>query len=243
MSKKLLLIIPFYNEASRIDLTTYNHAFQQYTDCDFLLVNDGSSDNTASVIKDLSDKHPNVTALDLKVNKGKAEAIRQAVLHSKNKSYTHIGYLDADLATPFDEFFRIWDFAQKNPLYSFVMGSRVKKLGSDITRYSYRHYSGRIFATIASKLILKAPVYDTQCGAKIINYDLAITLFEKPFITKWVFDLELLLRYKAIEKHYLHKIFEYGLSVWIEKGDSKITFKDLLGFPYQLVKIYFAYGK
>ncbi|QEE51286.1 glycosyltransferase [Flavobacterium alkalisoli] len=243
MDKKLLLIIPFYNEASRIERDTFTQAFTSHANCDFLLVNDGSSDNTALILNKLSDKFPNATALDLKKNGGKAEAIRQAVLYSKDKSYTHIGYLDADLATPFDEFFRIWEFACKNPNYTFVMGSRIKKLGSDITRYSYRHYSGRIFATIASKLILKAPVYDTQCGAKIITHDLAATLFEKPFITKWVFDLELLLRYREIEKNYLHKIFEYGLSIWIEKGDSKITFKDLLGFPYQLVKIHFAYGK
>src|SRR5690606_35022187 len=183
MNKKLLLIIPFYNEASRIDLATYNHAFQHYPDCDFLLVNDGSSDNTASVIKNLSDKKPNTTVLDLKVNGGKAEAIRQAVLHSKNKNYTHIGYLDADLATPFDEFFRMWKFIHKYSNYIFVIDSRINKLRSDITLYSYRHYSGRILGTIASKLILKAPVYDTQCGAKNINYEQAITLFDKPFIT------------------------------------------------------------
>lgn len=239
----LLLIIPFYNEESRIAPDNFITAFAQFPNCTFLLVNDGSTDNTAIRLDELSSDHSNVKVLHLKANAGKAEAIRQAVLHNRDSSHNYIGYIDADLATPFSEIFKIEQYANTHPQFSFLMGSRIKKLGSTIVRYPYRHYLGRIFATIVSQFILKTPVYDTQCGAKIIKKELAVSLFEKPFITRWLFDIELLLRYKKQDEGYASFVYEYSLGIWIEQGKSKIRLKDFLGFPYQLIKIHYAHNK
>lgn len=240
MEQKTLLLIPFYNEALRIAHHELTAAFSGYPDTGFLLVNDGSTDNTALMIDDYAARFTNVTALHLPRNAGKAEAVRQGVLSPYTAGFDYIGYLDADLSTPVSELIKMTDFAVANPGYSFIMGSRIKKLGSNITRYAKRHYFGRVFATITSNWILRAPVYDTQCGAKIIHAPLAKSLFTAPFITRWVFDVELLLRYK---KQYgsLNGVYEYSLAEWTEKGQSKITFKDFLGFPWQLIKIYRAY--
>ncbi|WP_129751878.1 hypothetical protein [Flavobacterium beibuense] len=71
MDKKLSLTIPFYNEVSRIERYTFTQAFTSNADCDFLLVNDDSSDNTFLILNELSVPNSNSTALDLKKNGGK----------------------------------------------------------------------------------------------------------------------------------------------------------------------------
>jgi glycosyltransferase involved in cell wall biosynthesis len=240
---KLLLIIPFFNEASRIENQELPDAFLEYNDVDFLLVNDGSNDSTGAILDKLLINTPNVQVLHLSPNTGKGEAIRRGVLHTDINTYAYIGYLDADLATPVEELVNMKLFADKNEQYLFFMGSRIKKLGSNITRYTYRHYFGRIFATIVSKVILKAAVYDTQCGAKIIEGRLAQELFEQPFYTKWLFDIELLLRYRKKDPLYLSKVYEYALGTWTEKGNSKIKLTDLIALPLQLIKVANSYGK
>ena len=240
-SAKALFIIPCFNEGNRMFGTELSSAFEKYSSIDFLLVDDGSTDSTATILEAFNQKHTNVTSLLLPKNVGKAEAIRSGVTAHSRKEYAYIGYLDADMATPISELVAILDFAQKKINYRFLMGSRIKRLGSNINRYSYRHYIGRVFATIISAIILKTPIYDTQCGAKIMDFKLAQTLFEKPFLTRWLFDVELLLRMKQLNADFYKEVYEYPLETWIEKGNSKIRFKDMLVLPYQLLTIYRAY--
>ncbi|MDP2162255.1 MAG: glycosyltransferase [Flavobacterium sp.] len=236
-----LLIIPCFNEGKRMVGEELSIEFEKNSTIDFLLVDDGSTDATAQFLVELEQKHNNVTSLLLSKNVGKAEAIRNGLLANSGEKYAFIGYLDADLATPISEMVNILKFAKKNPNYRFLMGSRIKRLGSNINRYSYRHYIGRFFATIISGIILKTPIYDTQCGAKIIEYKLAQTLFEKPFLTRWLFDVELLLRMKQLNSDFYKEVYEYPLETWIEKGNSKIRLKDMLQLPFQLIKIHLAY--
>ena len=76
----------------------------------FLFVNDGSSDNTASVLEELRSKYPEfVTSLSLEENSGKAEAIRKGVLSISqgNIDYDYVGFMDADLSTPLCEIHQI----------------------------------------------------------------------------------------------------------------------------------------
>lgn len=238
---KSLFIIPFYNELERICIEEYHKTFLLDESIDFLLVDDGSTDDTQTLLRQFEKDYPRVHLLFNVKNSGKAEAIRTAVLRFPLDKYQYIGYLDADLATPVEELIKMTSFIENNPQYTFIMGSRIKKMGSNITRYAYRHYFGRIFATIVSSFIINTAVYDTQCGAKIINKELALFLFQAPFHTRWLFDIELLLRYKKQTEQFANNIFEFSLNTWTEKGKSKITFKDLIGFPFQLIKIYLKY--
>jgi len=130
------------------------------------------------------------------------------------------------------------EFSKDNPHLKIVMGTRIKLIGNNVIRSSRRHYLGRIFATITSNFILKTPIYDTQCGAKIIKADIAQFLFAKKFDTKWLFDVEMLLRLKKDQENLENCVAEVPLTTWIEKGDSKIKFKEFINFPFQLIKIY-----
>lgn len=232
-----MVIIPFYNESARIDKELLTTTFLQYQHYDFLLMDDGSSDDTFQILSSFSG-HTNVSVLALKVNSGKAEAIRNGVMNAG--VYDFIAYFDADFSTPIDQLKRLIDVAVENKQYKIVMGARIKLIGNQVERSLKRHYFGRIFATLTSNIILKTPVYDTQCGAKVIQYQTARTLFEMPFLTRWLFDVELLLRLKKTDS-LKDVVIEIPLDKWVEMGNTKIKPIEFLSFPFQLIKVYFKY--
>lgn len=243
--QKVCIVIPCYNEALRLPTQQLLHFASAHSALDFVLVNDGSTDNTQTILDSLAAQLPSAFyALHLSRNQGKAQAIRSAVLASptiatqRGVSYSHIGYWDADLATPLDEIpFFIARFAPHAPM-QYVMGSRIQMLGTQIKRKTSRHYLGRLFATVVSRL-LQLPVYDTQCGAKLIEANLAQRLFQAPFNTQWLFDVELLARlrtyYTIAEMHNI--IAEQPLKSWQDVAGSKLRLKHMLGVPWQLWQI------
>lgn len=209
---------------------------------DFLFVNDGSTDNTLEILQKLSDKHTQISVLDLPKNSGKAEAVRQGVLHCKNLNYNYIGYWDADLSTPLSEIIRFLTFFDGQ--IKFLMGSRLKRLGAVVERTRFRHLTGRVFATFTS-IILDLPVYDSQCGAKIFDASLTDKLFNEKFITKWLFDVELLARYQLLvgKSSVLNNVLEIPILEWKEVKGSKLNFMALIKVPFELCKINNYYKK
>jgi dolichyl-phosphate beta-glucosyltransferase len=210
---------------------------------DFLFVNDGSNDNTYELLQKFQNKHlKRVLLLDMIANAGKAEAVRQGVLEvCKNKNYEFVGFWDADLATPLDEILNLL-FNVNNPRKTIAIASRMKRLGATVERKTSRHLLGRVFSTFSS-IILKMPVYDTQCGAKLFRTDLGI-LFEEKFITSWLFDIELLARYrnKFGINMALKDIIEVPVNAWLEKGGSKLKFTHILKVPFELFTIHKKYN-
>lgn len=232
------IIVPCYNEANRFN----SAAFKNFnTSLDFLFVNDGSTDETIGILNAFTESAHNFKVLDLSKNAGKAEAIRQGVL-SLDKTYDYIGYLDADLSTPLSEIERLHKIALESQK-TILMGSRVKLIGTKIERRLKRHISGRIIATCIDAFLLKLGIYDTQCGAKIIESSLANEIFKAPFKTKWLFDVELILRTKLkYGKDYcMQNIVEVPLLIWTDVGESKITFSDILKLPFNFLNIYRHY--
>lgn len=239
---RIKIIIPCYNEAKRLNITEFEHFLSNPLNdtIDFIFVNDGSSDDTIKVLNKLCKNHRNATVLDLKQNVGKAEAIRRGVLESELEFSDFIGYFDADLATPLNEINRM-KFYIENKNTFLIMGSRIKILGvTNIKRDKSRHYIGRIFATIVSNM-LKLPIYDTQCGAKLIRKDIALEIFKDKFISKWLFDVELLFRLKRKYKNLEDRIIEVPLKKWEDVAGSKIGFSYFLKAPIDLLRIYFHY--
>lgn len=237
----ICIIVPMYNEADRFDKKAL-FDYTQFHDIHFLLVNDGSKDNTQQIIEELSNNEL-ISSITLSKNKGKAEAIRTAVRHSTTlKEFDYIGYFDADFATPLSEVEHFIKTVKKTKK-PFVMGIRIKRIGADIRRYKLRHYFGRIIASVISEFILGLPVYDTQCGAKMIETDLAMQLFKEPFHSRWFFDVELIARMKYIygKDYCLKNILELPLNTWVDKGHSKISFFDLVKTPFVLLKLMFKY--
>jgi glycosyltransferase involved in cell wall biosynthesis len=241
--QKACIIIPCYNEALRLDLNAFDKFINAEHSIDFLFVNDGSTDNTLELLQKFKNQNnARVSILNMPINSGKAEAVRCGVLEiCKNKNYEFAGFWDADLATPLSEITNFL-YQVKNKPTNIAIGSRMKRLGAVVERKRSRHLLGRVFSTFAS-LILKMPVYDTQCGAKIFKCDLFV-LFEEKFITSWLFDIELLARYrnKFGIQCALNEIIEVPINAWIEKGGSKLKLKHILKVPFELMVIYKKYN-
>lgn len=230
------LIIPCYNEGKRLPFEDFN-TFLKQNEISFFFVNDGSKDNTKILLEDLKKKFPQkVEVINLNENLGKGEAVRQGFLAAfSTHKFKFIGFVDADLATPLEEIPYLLRYFE--PGIKIVMGSRVKRLGATIERNPIRHYFGRIFATMANNY-LDIKVYDSQCGAKIFDSLLAKELFSKPMESKWLFDLELLYRFKKQNPlGFYESVVEIPLRSWCEKGNSKIKIKDFVAAPFELIKI------
>ena len=236
------LVIPCFNEEKRLPLEDYKRFLSQ-SNINFLFVDDGSTDQTLKVLEELrSFFSTRVHIIHMHMNVGKAEAVRTGVLKAKYMEETDIiGFMDADLSTPFDEIPYFLDAFAENK-YSFVFGARVSRIGAQIKRFNYRHYFGRAIATMVS-IYLKIPVYDSQCGAKFFHADFANQLFIEPFVSRWLFDVEIFKRIALMGINVEECALELPLHTWIEKGGSKIRFRDYLKLPFQFYRIMHHYTK
>ena len=155
----------------------------------------------------------------------------------------YVGYWDADLATPLRFAETLADYLDAHPGLTLAAGSRVLMLGRPIARHPTRHYIGRIAATLVS-LVLRAPVYDSQCGAKLLRNGPGLAaLLDAPFVTRWLFDVEILDRIARAEAGppgtVLHRrVHEVPVPEWADAPGSKVRPRDWLRVPLDLVRIW-----
>jgi glycosyltransferase involved in cell wall biosynthesis len=235
----LTVVVPCYNEADRLEGGPLLAFLDARPDAALMFVDDGSKDRTRAVLDELAARRPDrVRAMSLPENRGKAEAVRQGLREALAAGVSVVGYLDADLSTPPSELPRLLE-ALARPGVDVALGARVALLGRDIQRSTIRHLLGRVFATAAS-FMLHAPVYDTQCGAKLFRASPALdAALAEPFLSRWAFDVELLGRLLAgapgVAPLPLSAIVEVPLATWRDVGGSKLgpaamarTLKDLV---------------
>ena len=239
-----MIVVPCYNEALRLPVTQFRQ-FLCKSDINFVFVDDGSTDQTVEVIEGLrAGKEDRIALVRSPANQGKAEAVRRGINSALDQNAAYVGYWDADLATPLDAIPRFMSVFSERPDLNMVFGSRVKLLGRQVHRRAARHYLGRVFATVVS-LMLRLPIYDTQCGAKIfrVRPDTR-ALFAEPFQARWVFDVELLARYiRQIGSPDLaaNRIYEFPLDAWEDIAASKVRGTDFFIALRDIARIYWKY--
>jgi dolichyl-phosphate beta-glucosyltransferase len=239
------IIVPCYNEETRFPYQDFLSFSQNNPEVLLCFVNDGSKDKTLSVLRGIQLECPqNICVYDCPQNGGKAEAVRQGMIYMyKHFDVPMLGFLDADLATTPEEWLQMAKYKEAYPKYGAIVGSRIQRLGANINRDDSRS----LFSSIIKKfirLILKTPFQDTQCGAKIFQSDLIPFLFSQPFLTPWLFDVEIFLRLqKKFGKTTLQKgVLEFPLMNWTEVGDSRLKFKHTIKIPMQLLKLHYQYN-
>ena len=236
---KIVIIIPCYNEADRLDTNKFIDYLSKNTHLHFIFIDDGSTDNTNLIIKQIILKFNSLASLLInETNKGKAESVRLGVIESYKMNPDFIGFLDADLAAPIGEIDNLLKIIKKDKTKEVVFASRIQLIGSEIKRNYFRHFFGRVFATVVSN-ILNLPVYDTQCGAKIFSRKICDDIFYEQFISPWLFDVELfarLLNVYGMEKT-IQMSYENPVSKWIDIDGSKVKPLFFLKAPFELFKI------
>jgi dolichyl-phosphate beta-glucosyltransferase len=234
-----ILVIPCYNEELRINEGAYLEFLTAHKDYLLIFVDDGSTDNTRKIIERVISKTDNLVVVACGRNTGKGAAVRVGILHALNTHLSpYIGFADADLSTPLVEFGAFQEEMERNERIAIVLGSRVQMLGKNIRRNLIRHWIGRVIATIICK-VLDEPVYDTQCGAKLFSRKAASELFREPFLSKWLFDVEVLARHKNMQGKELFRgtVIEVPLDNWTEKENSKLRYGHIFRILMDLRKI------
>lgn len=240
---RVSLVIPCYNEALRLDVQQFREYLARNSQTRLVFVDDGSSDATVAVLEQLRTGYEDCAEiLRCGKNKGKAQAVRLGVTYAlDNFQQEIVGYWDADLATPLEAGGCFLGVLDCRPKIEMVFGSRVKLLGRHVQRRAARHYLGRVFATVVSQM-LRLPIYDTQCGAKLFRVTSKTRqVFAEPFLSKWVFDVEIIARYLNLyrndPKHLEQIIYEYPLETWVDIPGSKVRPKDFLKALQDLFRI------
>ncbi|WP_461098057.1 glycosyltransferase [Spirosoma luteolum] len=238
------MIVPCYNEENRFPFAHFLDFARKNPDVLLCFVNDGSKDKTLAVLRGIQVESPgNICLYSMKKNGGKAEAVRQGmlyVLHSFNTDL--LGFLDADLATRPEEWLQMAKYRDLYPQFGSIIGSRIRRLGANINRNDQRSLLSAVVRFII-RLILGVSFQDTQCGAKIFHRHLVPFLFRDPFMTPWLFDVEIFmrLRNKFGKKALQTGVLEFPLMHWSEVGDSRLTLRHSIRIPKQLIGLYLHY--
>jgi dolichyl-phosphate beta-glucosyltransferase len=225
------IIIPAYNESARIGPTLAR--INEYCGASFerfeiIVVNDGSSDDTAAVVSEAGRRIPAVRYASYEQNRGKGYAIRFGVAMSKGDL---VLISDADLSTPIEEVEKLLVFHDAG--YDIIIGSRAVE-GScvEVKQPFWRIFMGKVFNRIVRFLIME-DFRDTQCGFKLFAGTVARALFSTAVVDRFAYDVEIL--YLARKAGY--KIREVPIR-WINSPDSRVNpLKDSLQMLKDIIRM------
>jgi dolichyl-phosphate beta-glucosyltransferase len=189
-SPTLSIVLPAYNEAERIATTldkVMRYAEQRGLRTEVIVVNDGSSDTTADIVREQAGRHPALRLVENPGNRGKGFSIRSGMLHARGDVLL---FSDADLSSPIEEADKLLAAIQAGA--DIAIGSRWIRTELQVKRQPlHRQLLGRMF-NLALRLILGLNFKDTQCGFKAFNRRAAEAVFPQQRIERWGFDPELL---------------------------------------------------
>lgn len=233
--KSLSVVIPAFNEALRLPKTLEELIgfTQRERDSwriqEIFVVDDGSSDTTASVVEEFRMKWSQVNLIQFAKNSGKGAAVHAGVKASLSD---WILIADADMATPWSELHKLEAYCDDAHL---VMGSRGLPQSQIVQRQHWiRQSMGKIFNFILRTMI-GLPFKDTQCGFKLLRND---DFFRQEIapqlqVQRFAWDVELILALNYAQK----KIVEVPVE-WSHQEDSRVRiFSDSLEMLWIVLKL------
>jgi glycosyltransferase involved in cell wall biosynthesis len=183
-------IIPAYNEGERLTTSLpkiLDYIQQRRLQSEIIVVNDGSTDDTAAVVRHLAAGNPDVRVLDNPGNRGKGFSVRNGMLHAHGDVML---FTDADLSSPIYEADKLFRALEQGA--DIAIGSRWLDKDLQTERQPWhRQLYGRLFNG-ALRVVLGLRHRDTQCGFKAFTRPAAQTVFTRQRIERWGFDPELL---------------------------------------------------
>ena len=204
------IIVPAYNESKRIrsflkDLVK----FAKKGNYEIIIVDDGSTDNTGSVIKKITKDFKKIKIISYKPNMGKGYAVKTGIMKARGE---YIIFIDADGSIHPKEIPKMERMLKE---YDIVVGDR-SSIFSKIKQPRARKFLGVLFNNYMNT-IFRVDVKDFLCGFKGFRRNAAKTLFKDIISNRWIFDVEIF--YKSRKANYTL----YKLPIkWVHKPDTKI---------------------
>ena len=209
-------ILPAYNESERLTTSIpkvleYVHA--RNLRAEIIVVNDGSTDKTAEVVRQFAAANPMIILLENPSNRGKGYSVRHGMLHAKGAVAL---FTDADLSSPITEADKL--FAALADGADVAIGSRWLQRDLQTERQPfYRQLYGRLF-NLGLSIVLRLDYRDTQCGFKAFTRQAIQVVFTRQRVERWGFDPELLF----LARKYKLKTVEVPVE-WAHDHRSKIN--------------------
>jgi dolichyl-phosphate beta-glucosyltransferase len=184
------IVIPAYNEGARLGATlekvlAYVHS--QGWNAEVIVVNDGSRDNTADIVRSYSTKDSVLRLVENPGNRGKGYSVRNGMLSARGQI---VLFTDADLSSPIEEAPKLFEALEAGA--DVAIGSRWLRAETQTQRQPlHRQLFGRVFNLIL-RLTLGLHFKDTQCGFKAFKQPAVQAIFPLQKIERWGFDPEIL---------------------------------------------------
>lgn len=192
-----------------------------------MVVNDGSSDNTAQVVSSFCQQNPGFKILNNRENHGKGWVVKQGMLEAKGEYRL---FMDADNATKIEEIEKFWPYINEG--FNVVIASIAIK-GAQVanTEKFYKRLFGKL-GNLWIQIWLLPGIFDTQRGFKLFTAKAAETIFSKLTIFRWGFDVEAL----ALARKFGFKIKEVPI-VWANDPKSHVKLSAYLEVLLEVLKI------
>ena len=211
------IVIPAFNEGARI-----SGALESVVACvrqrgwsaEVVVVNDGSRDQTAEIVRAFAKDHAEVRLLENPSNRGKGYSVRHGILQALGEV---VMFTDADLSAPIEEADGL--FAAIAGGADIAIGSRwLERTRQTIRQPLYRQFFGRCF-NVVTRGVMGLPYADTQCGFKAFTRAAAQTIFQLQTIERWGFDAEILF----IARKRGYRVIEVPVS-WAHDDRTRISY-------------------
>jgi glycosyltransferase involved in cell wall biosynthesis len=184
------IVIPAYNESERLSATldkVLAYVRAREWDAEVIVVNDGSRDNTADIVRRYAAINPALRLVENPGNRGKGYSVRNGMLNTRGRI---VLFSDADLSSPIEEAPKLFEALDKGA--DIAIGSRWLRVETQTQRQPlHRQLFGRIFNLIL-RLTLGLHFKDTQCGFKAFKQAAVQAIFPLQKIERWGFDPEIL---------------------------------------------------
>ena len=198
---KVSVVMPSFNEATRIRdalYRTHRELSRMLIDFQIVVVNDGSSDATGRVINEVAGELDRITVVQMEVNRGKGEALRQGVARATGDL---VFFLDSDMDLPPEQmgsFLRVMESDGAD----VVIGCKLHPLSR--VKYPWdRRVISFVYFTI-TRILFGLPVRDTQTGLKVFRREVLTRCMPRMLVKAFAYDLELL----VIAHHLGYRISE-----------------------------------
>jgi glycosyltransferase involved in cell wall biosynthesis len=184
------IVIPAYNEGARLGATlekVLDYVRAQGWDAEVIVVNDGSRDDTADIVRAFAAKDAALRLVENPGNRGKGYSVRNGMLHARGRI---VLFSDADLSSPIEEAPKLFQALEDGA--DIAIGSRWLRAETQTQRQPLlRQLLGRVF-NLMLRITLGLKFADTQCGFKAFKQPAVQAIFPRQRIERWGFDPEIL---------------------------------------------------